>query len=454
MSAVGRWRSGRWRDGVLGAFTGLALIWAGCPATDDDDMGDDDTVADDDDGPPPATADRERDILHTGLVVDLANMEGAAFLRLAGSDSGGASFEVQGLEVLAVNDEHGEPLDHRVEEGWLDVGLPVTDEPVEIQIEYTFEIHDGYDGYMSSGITFVWPYYCGNLFPCHSEPADGTTFDVELLGVGGEGDLAIYPQEIPTECPSYQVAWVHGDFERSALGSTSAGTDIALWTLPGDQPQAQDGATYLLDGFEWFEETLGRYPFGGEAGSVGVDWGPGAYGGMEHHPFWHVGRGSLSDPTVHVHEAAHGWYGGGIRIACWEDFVLSEGTVTYLTARAIEQVGEPGAGEEVWADNQDTLDYVVQFADGIAWPEGCGDVDILADGLFSLVPYYKGAFFYRAVADEIGVDALDEVLSSFFVEHVGGAAGMQEMLDHIEAESGFDAGGLAEGWLRTLGIPE
>ena len=27
-----------------------------------------------------------------------------------------------------------------------------------------------------------------------------------------------------------------------------------------------------------------------------------------------------------------------MRIACWEDFVLSEGTVTYLAARAIEAV--------------------------------------------------------------------------------------------------------------------
>jgi aminopeptidase N len=175
---------------------------------------------------------------------------------------------------------------------------------------------------------------------------------------------------------------------------------------------------------------------------------------MEHHPLWHVGIPSLDDEVTQVHEAAHGWFGGGIRIACWEDFVLSEGTVTYLAARAIEEAVGPAAGAAVWLDYVDTLDYVLAYEDGIAWPEGCGEVDILADGLFSLSPYYKGAFFYLAVADEVGADELDAVLGSFFEQYVGDAAGMQDMLDHIEAETGFDPSGLAHEWLRTLGAPE
>ncbi len=155
-----------------------------------------------------------------------------------------------------------------------------------------------------------------------------------------------------------------------------------------------------------------------------------------------------------VPEAAHGWYGGGIRIPRWEDFVLSEGTVTYLAARAIEEAVGPAVGAQVWADYQDTLDYVLAFDDRIAWPEGCGEVDILADGLFSLSPYYKGAFFYLAVAEQVGMDELDAVLGSFFLEYGGDAAGMQDMLDHIEAETGFDPSGLAQEWLRIPGAPE
>ena len=57
-----------------------------------------------------------------------------------------------------------------------------------------------------------------------------------------------------------------------------------LWTAPANTAAGIEGTANLVDTFEWFEQTLGPYPFGGSAGSVGVNWGPGAYGGMEHHP--------------------------------------------------------------------------------------------------------------------------------------------------------------------------
>ena len=88
-----------------------------------------------------------------------------------------------------------------------------------------------------------------------------------------------------------------------------------------------------------------------------------------------------------------------------------------------------------------------------AWPDSCGEVDILDDGLFSWAPYGRGAFFFRAVAEEIGVDVLDTVLGSFFQENVGGSALMQDMIDHIQAETGFDPSALADAWLRSYDVP-
>ncbi len=64
------------------------------------------------------------------------------------------------------------------------------------------------------------------------------------------------------------------------------------------------------------------------------------------------------------------------------------------------------------------------------------------------------AYFYRAVAEAVGPDVLDTVLGSFFDEHAGEAATMQEMLDLIQIETGFDPGPLADGWLRSLGDPD
>jgi aminopeptidase N len=175
---------------------------------------------------------------------------------------------------------------------------------------------------------------------------------------------------------------------------------------------------------------------------------------MEHHPFWHISQTSLHDLSTHVHEAAHGWFGDGVRIRCWEDFVLSEGTVSYLTARAMGAVRGSWPEERVWNNYRWNLTAAVKKKDGIAWPDSCGKVDILKDGLFSSIPYMKGAFFFRAVAKQIGVQKLDEVLAHFYQKHVGTAQGMQDLLDAIQEETGFDPTPLAQAWLRSLGVPQ
>jgi aminopeptidase N len=207
--------------------------------------------------------------------------------------------------------------------------------------------------------------------------------------------------------------------------------------------------------FEWLEQTLGPYPFGDVAGVVEVDWGELGGGGMEHHPFWHVSTAGMDDIGIHAHEASHGWFGDGVRIACWEDLVLSEGTASYLEPRAIGQVVGPDAEAAIWSSYAETVEVMLAALDGIAWPdETCNEVDVLEGGTFLVVPYMKGAYFYRALAEQIGADALDAVLATFFQERVGTAAGMQDLLDTVESETGFDPTELADAWLRSYGIPE
>jgi aminopeptidase N len=113
----------------------------------------------------------------------------------------------------------------------------------------------------------------------------------------------------------------------------------------------------------------------------------------------------------------------------------------------------PDAETETWTDYGTELDGILARSDRIAWPGPFADAGALRDFLFSRAPYIKGAHFYRAVAERIGADELDRVLALFFSLHVGEAAGMQDLLDLIVAETGFDPGPLADGWLRSLGRP-
>lgn len=397
----------------------------------------------------------ERDIVSTGLVLDLTARRGRAEIRLA-RGSAPTRFEIGDLRIEAVSTPDGDPLDFETPEaGVLEVKAPAS--ATTLVIDYLFSKHGHFDGWDATpGFTFLWPYFCSNLFPCHSGPADGTKFTLEVAGVPA-GKTAVYPEAIPAAAPSYQIGLTVGDYTYERLGETPAGTEIGVYYAPGGRDTALAGAAQLPGYFGFFEETLGKYLFGPKAASVSVDWGPGDFGGLEHHPLWHIDDGQMGDANTHAHEAAHGWYGGGVRIACWEDFVLSEGTVTYLAARAIEAVDGATAGEAQWTYYRDDLKGMVAAGeDTAAWlPETCNEIRIADHPIWSLVIYYKGAFFLRAVEAEVGREALDCVLGAFYRKHGGAkAARMQDLLDAIEAETGFDPADLAATWLLGTGLPK
>ncbi|MFT7520230.1 MAG: aminopeptidase N [Kiritimatiellia bacterium] len=399
--------------------------------------------------PKPLLEDWARDLLHTDLTVDLSTNTAMAAITVAASGSTSLSLDVAGLQIDDVLDMEGNTVNYRVLDGRLDV-ITAADTQSTVAVNYHFS--EGSEGVLANGSTLTWPYYCGHLFPCHTEPSDGLTFSLQVAGTSGT-NAVVYPSTLPADAPSYQLAWAVGDYDEHVLGTTSGGTEVVIWTLAGSNLDV-DKAGILLPQFEWLEDTLGPYSFGPRAGAVEVNWGGGAYGGMEHHPFWHTASGAMSDELTQLHEAAHGWYGGGLRLLCWEDFVLSEGTVSYLAAKGIGASRGAEAEREVWAAYRSRLEFAVRRADHVAWPQTCGEVDILDDGLFSTIPYMKGAFFYKALEDVLGEEQMLAVLGSFYRKNVGRAVRMEGLLEHVQAETAFDPHPLAQAWLLGLGIPE
>src|SRR5205814_2376263 len=54
----------------------------------------------------------------------------------------------------------------------IDLALPASDQPIPVTFAYHFKNHESFDGVSANGFSFLWPYHCGNVFPCHSEPDD------------------------------------------------------------------------------------------------------------------------------------------------------------------------------------------------------------------------------------------------------------------------------------------
>ena len=135
--------------------------------------------------------------------------------------------------------------------------------------------------------------------------------------------------------------------------------------------------------------------------------------------------------------------------------MLSEGTVSYMAAYALEK-----SQVDLWPDYECELKYVCDPANGantIALPTTCNVIDLFNDPLWSTVPYMKGAYFFREVAKAIGAGVLDGALAEFYKANVGKAATMQGLIDLIKTKT--DAAGatkvddLETAWLKTLDCP-
>lgn len=381
---------------------------------------------------PDFSGDFGRDILDYGLIVDLEEMSGIATLTIAGAPSTGLSLEKGNMSIVSVSDSFG-PLEFLDLGRELQIGVPKGGDTRTLDIEYEFTPQLNFDGWLAEPkLTFLWPSFCGSFFPCHSDPGDGATFSLE---VSGTDQLAIYPKEIGSEAPTYMPAIAIGDFEEVSLGTTESGTEVVYWHLPGRGEAAAAGTKNLLAAFAFLEETYGPYSFGNKVGSVEANWGPGAVGGMEHHPFWHVASDAMSDEETHAHEAAHGWFGNGVRIECWEDFVLSEGVVTYMAARALEE-----AGVDLWPSYDCSLKRICGGVENTtALLTTCNEIDLINHELWSSTPYQKGAQYLREVALLLGVEVVDQALAEFYQEHVGKAARMRELVDLLKSKGESEA---------------
>ena len=430
---------------------------AGGGSTDIDEDSSSDAGAGTEEQPPVRPA--GQDILTTDLLLDMTTRRGQAEI-VANPDPETGQFLLQTgrleLHTLRVNGAQ-QPLPSTDGLLWIQAENAATE--IVVEVDYTFPARSlfTFDGWMPDvDITFIWPFYCANLFPCSTDLTDGVTFSLEVIGVP-DGLTAIYPASTVSDAPSYMPAVAIGDYVHIDLGVTRSGTQISVWndlTLVSEE-DALSGTAHMRDVFEFFEDTYGPYAFGTHAGAVAVDWGADSYGGSEFHPFFHVAKFDFYDEEVHAHEVAHGWFGNAVRMKCWEDFVLSEGTVTYMAARGLDAVGGP----DVWPLYLAYLDDTCAGIDtnAIVMPSTCNEIDFVNHELWSLATYMKGACFYEDVADLIGKVELDGILRDFYSRYRNQSARMQDMLDAIESRVSRTQWSVIEGyiadWLLSYDCP-
>jgi aminopeptidase N len=105
---------------------------------------------------------------------------------------------------------------------------------------------------------------------------------------------------------------------------------VQYWYLPGEEKQAAALLAELDRTIDFFEATIGPYPFGDE--KVGVVETP--HFGMEHQTINAYGNKYKTAPEGYDwllnHEFSHEWFGNQLTNADWDDMWLHEGFASYM----------------------------------------------------------------------------------------------------------------------------
>ena len=195
------------------------------------------------------TPNAARDIDATALTVDATAQTATAVITFAASAQPGATLEIGDLDIDSVRLR---PSSTDADLPWadrgdrLDLGLPASNQAAVVTVRYRYRLHGNFDGASNSNSnsgqsTYLWPYFCGNLFPCHSQPADGVDYTLEVRNPPS-GQRVIAAAVPLNAAPAYQLAWAIGNYVDVDLGRSRAGTQLVASYLPGDGDAMRSGS--------------------------------------------------------------------------------------------------------------------------------------------------------------------------------------------------------------------
>lgn len=257
---------------------------------------------------------------------------------------------------------------------------------------------------------------------------------------------------------SYLIAIAAGDLAFRALGPRTG-----VWTEPGmldrsaaelaDTERMMDAAEALYGPYRW-----GRYDMLVLPPSF-------PFGGMENPrltfltPTLLAGDRSLVGTVAH--ELAHSWSGNLVTNAAWSDFWLNEGFTTYFEHRIMEAVyGPERARQEAalsWDDLQAELDEIGRTAPGTALHLDLAGQD--PDAGMNSIAYDKGAAMLRTIEAAVGRPRWDAYLRSWFDRHAFQPATAETFLadlrrNLIRGDVALERRLMLDQWVYRPGLPD
>ncbi len=154
---------------------------------------------------------------------------------------------------------------------------------------------------------------------------------------------------------------------------------------------------------------------------------------------------------VLLHEMAHMWFGDIVTMRWWDDLWLNEAFATWASLWAAEAVSEFGDAWSSFLVGRKLAGYAADMAPTthpIRQP--VNDVAAAVAG-FDGITYPKGASALKQLFALLGEPASVAGLRAYFAKHAWGNTTLTDLMEELQAASGRDLSGWAEGWLDTAG---
>ena len=177
---------------------------------------------------------------------------------------------------------------------------------------------------------------------------------------------------------------------------------LHYWHLPGEEAKARALFAEFAPTLDFFERTIGPYPFGDE--KLGVVETP--HLGMEHQTINAYGNGYKPAPEgydwLFNHEFAHEWFGNQLTNRDWDDMWLHEGFGSYMQPLYLQdRIGALAYHAWLWKQRPQLLNKFPlvsgksQLEETVYDPKTGPGLDI----------YYKGAWVLHSLRALVGDEA-------------------------------------------------
>jgi leukotriene-A4 hydrolase len=390
----------------------------------------------------------------------------------------------KGLEIEAITDGEGQPLQHKVGASDPNLGAPLAialrPDTKRIVIRYKSapdaEALQWMSPEQTAGKRRPYLFSQGQAIlnrtwiPTQDSPGIRQSWDATIRVPAGltavmsapksaepmtEGGESIFKYRMANNVPPYLIAIAVGDLKFQSLGKRSG-----VWT---EQATLKPAAAELADTEKMIDAAEGLYgPYLWQRYDMLVLPPSFPFGGMENPnltfltPTFIAGDKSLV--SLIAHELAHSWSGNLATNATWADFWLNEGMTTYATTRIVEAIYGPKAAAQQIALGVDSLNEEMK---ALPAADTRLHIDLKGrnpdDGLTE-VAYEKGAAFLRTIESIVGRDRFDIWLKGWFERHrfqpVTSAIFLADLRQHlIKGDKSLEQKLMLDQWVYQPGLP-